>query len=80
MLRLLLLQLEKKLRASKFGYRASYISKAVSMIIEKGGTAWLENLKQLSYKEAKIELMTIPGIGPKVRQSHLTIQGHISFN
>ncbi len=58
--------LESKLRKLSFGYRAGYIAKAVKYIDEQGGEEWLNNMRNLSYPEAKIQLQSIPGIGPKV--------------
>lgn len=50
------------LKQCKLGFRADYIYKVNSLVTEE----FLNNLKELSYKEAKAELMKLPGIGPKV--------------
>lgn len=55
---------EEDLAPLKAGYRAAYIVDAVSKI--KSGEVNLDNLKNLSYDEAKKELMKIKGVGPKV--------------
>ena len=55
---------EQDLAPLKAGYRAAYIVDAVSKI--KSGEVNLDNLKNLSYAEAKKELMKIKGVGPKV--------------
>ena len=55
---------EDDLAPLKAGYRAAYIVDAVNKI--KSGEVILENLKNLSYTEAKKELMKIKGVGPKV--------------
>jgi N-glycosylase/DNA lyase len=49
-----------------FGYRAKYIVGSARMVKEKGGENWLMGLRQLSKEEAKNELITLPGVGPKV--------------
>lgn len=55
---------EADLEPLKAGYRAAYIVDAVSKI--KSGEVNLENLKRMSYDEAKKQLMKIKGVGPKV--------------
>lgn len=55
---------EEELAPLKAGYRTAYIVDAVNKI--KSGELNLENLKNLSYTEAKKELMKIKGVGPKV--------------
>ncbi|KAF5275197.1 hypothetical protein FQR65_LT04229 [Abscondita terminalis] len=57
---------EEKLRNNGFGYRAKYITKAAQEIVNNGGTEWLEKLKQMDYDDAKKNLITLTGIGPKV--------------
>ncbi|WP_054873678.1 DNA-3-methyladenine glycosylase family protein [Oxobacter pfennigii] len=46
------------------GFRAKYIKKTVEMVINK--EIDLYNLKNLTYAEARNELMKLPGVGPKV--------------
>ncbi|CAG9320244.1 unnamed protein product [Blepharisma stoltei] len=48
------------------GYRAKYIVNSVERIVEKGGNEWLNSLKEMDYEEAKLEIMELEGIGPKV--------------
>lgn len=36
------------------------------VIQEFGGESWLEDLKKVSYTDAKKALQLLPGIGPKV--------------
>ncbi len=55
---------EDDLAPLKAGYRAAYIVDAVNKI--KSGDIDLESLKNLSYTDAKKELMKIKGVGPKV--------------
>jgi len=55
---------EEDLAPLKAGYRASYIVDAVQKL--KSGEVKLDNLKTMSYDEAKKELMKIKGVGPKV--------------
>jgi len=59
---------EETLRANGFGYRAKFITGSVKALNEKeeGGHQWLMSLRDVPYKEAATELMTLPGIGPKV--------------
>lgn len=62
---------EQKLRTAGFGYRAGYIAKSANMIMEMGGDEWLEQLKSMKYENAKLELMTLTGIGAKVIKINL---------
>ncbi len=55
---------EKDLQSCGLGYRAKYIL-STSKIIERGNFD-LESLRNMSYSEAKAELMKLPGVGPKV--------------
>ena len=57
---------KKSLRDAGFGYRAKFINQSACKIMQMGGTEWLKLLQSLSYKEAKMELMKLPGIGAKV--------------
>jgi N-glycosylase/DNA lyase len=57
---------ETELRELNFGYRAKYIQQTAQGIIDRGGLDWIQQLKKMSYKEAFQELLTLPGIGPKV--------------
>lgn len=52
------------LRLCKLGFRAERV-KATSKLVSKGAFN-LEAIKNLPYPEAKTELMTLPGVGPKV--------------
>ena len=60
---------ENKLKGEKFGYRAGYIANAAKSLMELGGEQWLSNLHRendVPYAEARAQLITLPGIGPKV--------------
>ncbi|CAK9822595.1 N-glycosylase/DNA lyase [Anthophora retusa] len=60
---------ESTLKKEKFGYRAGYIANAAKHLIQSGGREWLLNLHRknnISYTEARKQLITLPGIGPKV--------------
>lgn len=60
---------ENILKDEKFGYRAKYIVNAAKQLSALGGKNWLLNLQRennASYHEAREQLMTLPGIGPKV--------------
>ncbi len=55
---------EKQLSELKAGYRAAYIVDAVTKL--KNGEVDLSFIKNMSYQDAKKELMKIRGVGPKV--------------
>lgn len=57
---------ESRLGELGFGYRRKFIPKAARQIVERGGRAWLESLKGLTYEEARLELLPLAGIGPKL--------------
>lgn len=57
---------EENLRELGFGYRAKYIQKSAEEILAKGGLKWFQDVSNMSYEEAHIELQTLTGIGPKV--------------
>ncbi|KAF5274385.1 hypothetical protein FQA39_LY07265 [Lamprigera yunnana] len=59
-------EVEEKLRTNGFGYRAKYIRKSAEEIVSYGGTEWLNKLKEMDYLDAKKNLITLTGIGPKV--------------
>lgn len=54
------------LQKAAFGYRAKFIQQAASKIVEFGGNDWITQLQMLPYKEAKAELIKLPGVGAKV--------------
>ncbi|GAB1868060.1 DNA-(apurinic or apyrimidinic site) lyase [Camponotus japonicus] len=61
--------IESILKREKFGYRAAYIVKTAERLSALGGKKWLLNLQKennVSYQTAREQLMTLPGIGPKV--------------
>ncbi|PZC78659.1 hypothetical protein B5X24_HaOG201958 [Helicoverpa armigera] len=57
---------ESELRNLGFGYRAKFIHKSASQIVEWGGVDWFNSLQDMKYKDAKVELMKLYGIGPKI--------------
>ncbi|XP_053658250.1 N-glycosylase/DNA lyase [Anopheles marshallii] len=57
---------EEKLRELGFGYRAKYIQRSADKILHLGDLDWFRQLCQLDYKAAHKELLSLPGIGPKV--------------
>ncbi|XP_075984060.1 8-oxoguanine DNA glycosylase isoform X1 [Anticarsia gemmatalis] len=59
-------QVEGELRNLGFGYRAKFIQRSASQIVEWGGVQWFDSLQDMKYKDAKCELMKLHGIGPKV--------------
>ncbi|KAI9293473.1 n-glycosylase/DNA lyase-like protein [Neoconidiobolus thromboides FSU 785] len=59
-------QVEAKLRALGFGYRAKYINKSAKKLAKLGGEEWLLNLREVPYEKCKHELLMLEGVGPKV--------------
>ncbi|KAI7869961.1 OGG1 protein type 2e [Spinellus fusiger] len=60
---------EKELRTLGFGYRAKYIvNTATKMMTDhpEAPEAWLKGLRKVPYSEAKLALLSMPGVGPKV--------------
>jgi N-glycosylase/DNA lyase len=57
---------EGELRSNGFGYRAATIPAVVREVLARGGEDWLEGLAAKRYEEARVELMQLPGIGPKL--------------
>lgn len=58
---------ESKLKENGFGYRAKYISKSAQLIAEAGADTWIEKLKAMTYDNAKKTLMSLTGVGAKVK-------------
>lgn len=71
-LSLQLFQVESQLRKLSFGYRAKFIQKSASQIVEWGGVNWFSSLQDMQYKDARQELMKLHGIGPKVNRQWVT--------
>ncbi|KAF6211869.1 hypothetical protein GE061_012385 [Apolygus lucorum] len=70
---------ESALRVAGFGYRAKFIPKSAKRLIELGGEGWLNELSTLPYEEAKLGLMKLDGVGPKVADCILLMSlGHLS--
>ncbi|KAI5786452.1 8-oxoguanine DNA glycosylase [Peziza echinospora] len=57
---------EQNLRELGFGYRAKYIATTAGIIAHGKSPGWLSNLRNVPYKEAHEELLSLPGVGPKV--------------
>lgn len=57
---------EENLRKLGFGYRAKYIQQSARLIEEYGGEDWLHSLRNMEYKEAKVNLIKLCGVGAKV--------------
>ena len=53
------------LRADLWGYRAPRLI-ALARLVEGLGEAWLDDLRRVSYEEAKARLVQLPGIGEKI--------------
>ncbi|MDQ2985125.1 MAG: hypothetical protein M3R13_00205 [Armatimonadota bacterium] len=56
---------EAALRANGFGYRAKAFPAVACELIERG-EGWLETLKSIAYADARRELCSLPGVGPKL--------------
>lgn len=69
----LFVQVEFQLRDLGFGYRAKFIQKSASQILDAGGLQWFTTLQDMKYKDAKQELMKLHGIGPKVNQKKIVV-------
>lgn len=57
--------IDPTLRQLGFGYRARYIHQTIA-ILQQNTLPWLYSLRSLSYLEAKEQLLTLSGVGPKV--------------
>ncbi len=55
---------EAELRACKLGFRAPYLLKSAQQIAQ--GNLRLDLLQSGSLEEARLQLMTLPGVGPKI--------------
>lgn len=63
-------QVEQELRNESFGYRAKFIQRSAMEIKEKGGLKWFQEIKNMDYKDAHAALVTLTGIGPKVKEKY----------
>ncbi|XP_040576903.1 N-glycosylase/DNA lyase [Lepeophtheirus salmonis] len=59
-------KIEENLRSNGFGYRAGYIVKTAKKLLKNGSEDSLLKLRELSYQDAKEQLIQLPGVGPKV--------------
>ncbi|KAG0025175.1 8-oxoguanine glycosylase ogg1 [Podila clonocystis] len=58
---------EDTLRKLGFGYRAKYIAQTAKKIqAMDNGIEWLISLRNMSYEDAHVALLTLQGVGPKV--------------
>ncbi|KFH65790.1 hypothetical protein MVEG_07893 [Podila verticillata NRRL 6337] len=58
---------EDTLRTLGFGYRAKYIAQTAKKIqAMENGLEWLMSLRNMSYEDAHVALLTLQGVGPKV--------------
>lgn len=60
---------EEKLKQNGFGYRAKFISKSAQYIMENGGEDWINDLRKMKYDDAKKTLMSLTGVGAKVKKN-----------
>ena len=64
---------EEQLRACKLGFRAANVVGCAKQIAQTPG--WLERVEQLPYAEAKLHLMSLPGVGEKIADCVLLYGG-----
>jgi N-glycosylase/DNA lyase len=64
---------EEKARSLGMGYRAKYLVGTARFLQQR--PEWLDELKQLSYNQAKMTLMELPGVGPKIADCVLLFGG-----
>jgi N-glycosylase/DNA lyase len=57
---------ESTLRSQGFGYRGATIPKVALQVQSRGGEEYLNQLADTEYTKARAELMSLPGIGPKL--------------
>ena len=60
---------EEELKKLGFGYRSKFIQKTAKTILDsepKCPEKWFKSLQEMSYPEAREQLMRMPGVGPKV--------------
>ncbi|MCA0361432.1 MAG: hypothetical protein LCH41_10295 [Armatimonadetes bacterium] len=57
---------ESDLRANGFGYRGATIPKVADELDTRGGEDYLESLKSQPYEEVIPQLISLPGVGPKL--------------
>lgn len=57
---------EASLRDIGFGYRAPFVVQSARRIVENGGAAWLEHLRELPMEDTRQALLTLHGVGRKV--------------
>jgi len=55
-----------ELRQRSFGYRADTIPKAAKFVLEKGGDAYIQSLREVGFEEAHEALIEVPYIGRKL--------------
>ena len=55
---------ESRLRSLGLGYRAPHLVESAREVANSG--YWLQTLRSASYADARLELMQLPGVGPKV--------------
>ena len=67
---------EEMLWGLGFGYRAKFISESAKYILKNHSREWLYSLRDVSYEEAKSELLHLCGVGAKVSRCHLKIIGN----
>jgi len=64
---------ESELRSLKLGYRAKYVAESARFISSRSD--WLKSIPDLSYDNAKKELLLLPGVGEKVADCALLFGG-----
>lgn len=57
---------ESHWRRAGFGYRAPHVPALAREVQRRGGDAWLAELRQVPWRDARRALLALPGIGPKL--------------
>lgn len=57
---------EQQLRSQGFGYRGATIPKVAQILNSNGGESYLDELAMGSYRDARQELLALPGVGKKL--------------
>lgn len=56
-------------KRSGFGYRAKYIVDSAKLMHSKGGEDWTLDMRTKERDEVRAQLVTLCGVGPKVRRA-----------
>lgn len=59
-------------KLSGFGYRAKYIVESAKLMHSKGGEDWALDMRSKGRAEVRAQLITLCGVGPKVRKASVS--------